>query len=90
MNNKKEKLDENPVEVSNSQMGSDQPLRKNIVAEDSSEILIGQSLLNIKYMMEKCLERIQKLEDRLEDRLYKTTKSNFCLPNLSLPVLVTK
>jgi len=69
MNNKKEKLDENPVEFSNSQMGSDQPLTK---SGESSEILFEQTLLrnleaNIQYMMEKSLERIQKIEDRLEE-----------------------
>ena len=59
----------NSVESSNSQMGSDQPLTK---SGESSEILFEQTILrnleaNIQYMMEKCLERIQKLEDRLED-----------------------
>ena len=56
-------------EFSNSQMGSDQPLTK---SGESSEILFEQSLLrnlesNIQYMMEKSLERIQKIEDRLDD-----------------------
>ena len=70
MNNKKEKLDENPVESSNSQMGSDQPLTK---SGESSEILFEQSLLSIKYRMEKCLERIEKIEDRLRcERLAKS------------------
>jgi len=69
MNHKKEKLDENPVEFSNSQMGSDPPLTK---SGESSEILFEQTLLrnleaNIQYMMEKSLERIQKIEDRLEE-----------------------
>ena len=69
MTEKIEKLNENSAEFSNSQMGSDQPLTK---SGESSEILFEQSLLrnlesNIQYMMEKSLERIQKIEDRLDD-----------------------
>ena len=57
------------AEFSNSRLGSDHALTN---TEESSEILFEQSLLrnlesNIQYMMEKSLERIQKIEDRLDD-----------------------